>query len=116
MSYPLCETARMQSDDTAEPIEWNVDELRSAITEWEGIAAQIIDRLHETFECAGSQNWRPHFAQIVTVVSRFRDRCREEAKQLHFWREDGLQPGEAYERVWDEADQLVAWLKRMMQD
>ncbi len=105
----------MQSDDAAEPVEWDVQELKRSVDEWAGIAAQIIERLHDTVACAGSENWRPHFGQIVVVVERFRDLCRRESAQLGCWRADGLYADEAYEQVWDAADQLVKWLNRMMQ-
>jgi hypothetical protein len=104
----------MQSEDAAEPIEWDIAELKRSIVEWEGIASHIIQLLHETADCAASQNWRPHVAQITTVVSRFRNLCRDESQQLGFWREDALPPDEVYERVWDEGDKLVQWLQRMM--
>lgn len=106
----------MQSEDAAEPMEWDIAELRRSIDEWEGIASHIIELLRETVDAAaGSQNWRPHAAQITTVVSRFRELCRAESQQLGFWRGDGLAADEAYEHVWDKGDQLVRWLNRMMQ-
>lgn len=105
----------MQSDDAAKPIAWDVQELRRSIEEWEAIASQIIELLHDTVNCARSENWRPHYEQIVAAVRRFRELCRYESEQLGCWREDGLAPDEAYERVWDEADHLVNWLNRMMQ-
>jgi hypothetical protein len=105
----------MQSDDAAEPIDWDVEELKRSIDEWEGIAAQIIVLMHETVDAPRSCNWRPHFQQILAVVCRFRELCRDEARQLGAWRADGLAPDEAYERVWDAGDQLVKWLHRMMQ-
>ena len=105
----------MKSDDAAEPIEWDVEELKRSVEEWEGIASEIIELMHETIDAPRSQNWRPHFEQIVAVVRRFRDLCRHESEQLGCWREDGRQPDEAYERVWDEGSELVKWLNRMMQ-
>lgn len=115
MSYPPWHASRMQSEDAAEPIEWDVTELKRSIDEWEGIAARIMQLLQETAEAVGSQNWRPHAAQITAAVTRFRELCRRESEQLGVWREDGLAADEAYERVWDEADALVKWLSRMMQ-
>ena len=115
MSDPLCESRRMQSDDAAEPIEWDVEELKRSVDEWEAIASRIIELMHETLDAPRSRNWRPHAAQIRAVVCRFRDLCRAESTQLGAWREDSLDPAEAYERVWDQGDQLVKWLNRMMQ-
>ncbi len=115
MSHPLWQAARMQSEDAAKPIQWDIAELKRSIDEWEGIASRIMQLLHETADNAASQNWRPHAAQIAAVVSRFRELCHREGEQLGCWREDGLAADEAYERVWDEADALVRWLHRMMQ-
>ncbi len=115
MSHPLCQAPRMQSEDAAGPIEWDIAALKRSIEEWEGIASHILELLHETADCPASQNWRPHAAQITAVVSRFRQLCQRESEQLGFWRGDGLAADEAYERVWDEADALVKWLHRMMQ-
>ena len=115
MSHPACETARMQSDDAAERIEWDVEELKSAIREWESVASQILTCLEGDIAAADrSANWRPHAGQIGKAVRAFRDRCRDEAERLGFWREDGLPPDEAYEAVWNEADRLLQWLNRMM--
>ena len=116
MSDPLCKSRRMQSDDAAEPVEWDVEELQRSINEWNGIATKIIELMHETLDDPRSQNWRPHFHQIVGVVSRFRELCRRESAQLGSWREDGLAPDEAYQRVWEEGNQLVQWLRRMMRE
>ena len=115
MSDPLCQSARMQSEDAAGPIEWDLTELKGSIEEWAVIAANILQLMDETLEYPASRNWRPHATQITAVVSRFRNLCRLESQQLGSWREDGLAPDEAYEKVWDEADRLVSWLNRMMQ-
>jgi hypothetical protein len=104
----------MQSDDGAEPAQWDVDELKRSIDEWEAIATHILKLLQESAEDTGGQNWQPHRAQIIAVVNRFRQLCRRESQQLGSWREDGLAPDDAYERVWNEGDQLVQWLQRMM--
>lgn len=115
MSHPRWQTARMQSEDTAEPIERDIADLKRSIEEWEGIASCIIQLLRETADHAASQNWRPHAAQITAVVTRFRELCQRESRQLGWRMEGGLAADEAYERVWDEADALVKWLHRMMQ-
>jgi len=104
----------MQSEDAAEPIEWDTAELKRSIDEWATIASQIIQLLHSTADAGTTQNWRPHAAQITAVVSRFCELCRRECQQLGGWREDGLAPAEAYERVRDQGDALVKWLMRMM--
>jgi hypothetical protein len=105
----------MQSDDAAEPIEWDIMELKRSIDEWEGIASHIMQLLLETADAPASRNWRPHAAQITGVVTRFRELCQRESQELGFWREDGLAADEVYERLWDEAGALVQWLYRMMQ-
>ena len=115
LSDPGCEAVRMQSDDRAEPIEWDVEQLKSAIGEWESVASQILECLERDVAAADrSANWRPHAGQIAKAVETFRDRCRDEAERLGLWREDGLLADEAYEAVWDEADRLLQWLQRMM--
>ena len=114
MSHPLWETARMQSDDRAEPIEWDLQELKNAVAEWENVATQILACLDRDLAAEQSSNWRPHAGQIAKAVRAFRDLCRTEREQLGIWREDGVAADEAYEKVWDEADRLVQWLNRMM--
>lgn len=115
MSYPVCDARRMQSEDAAEPVEWDIAEFKRRIDEWEGIAAQIIRLLNESANAATSQNWRPHAGQITAVVTRFRDLCRRESRQLGWWRADGVTADEAYDSVWQQGDALVRWLNRMMQ-
>ena len=107
----------MQSDNTAEPIQWDIARHKRSIEEWEGIASRILELLDDTADGAASErpNWRPHAEQINSVVHRFRTLCRKESQRLGFWREDVVAADEAYERVWDEADVLVKWLNRMMQ-
>jgi hypothetical protein len=104
----------MQSDDRAEPIEWDLQELKSAVREWESVASQILTCLDRDLATDRSANWRPHADQIAKAVRAFRDLCHEEAEQLGVWRADGIAADEAYEKVWDEADRLVQWLNRMM--
>ena len=115
MSHPLRQAGHMKSKDAAEPIESHIAEFKRCIDEWEGIAAHIVQLLKETADCAAAENWRPHAAQITVVVTRFRQLCRRESLQFSLLGQDGLAADEAYERVWDEADGLVKWLKRMMQ-
>jgi hypothetical protein len=105
----------MQSDNAAEPIEWDVKELKRAIDEWQRIAAQIIELMHDTRDCPHSQNWRPHFQQILRVVQRFREVCRQHSAHLVAMSHDGSDPAGVYECVWHEGHQLVQWLHRMMQ-
>jgi hypothetical protein len=105
----------MQREDAAEPVKWDIAELKRTIEEWDGIASHILQLLQETAHAAASQNWRPHATQIIAVVRRFRELCARELQQLGLWRKDGLTPDEAYEQVWHEADALVKWLGRMVQ-
>lgn len=115
MSHPFCQAGRMKSEDAAEPIEWDIAQLKRSIDEWEAIASHILELMDETADCPTSQNWRPHAEQISAVVNRFQELCRRESQQLGFSREDGLASDEAYERVWNEAEGLVKWLHRMLQ-
>ena len=104
----------MQSEDAAEPVEWDVEELRLTIHEWESVASQILEHLAAEAHGEACANWRPHVGQMTKAVRTFRDFCCEHRQALGLWREDGLAPDEAYEIVWDEADRLVQWLNRMM--
>ncbi len=106
----------MQASDDTQRLEWDVPELKRRIDEWDDIASQIIELLHATADCARSENWRPHSAQIVNVMHRFRALCQAEREQLGCWRQDGLQPVQAYDLVWHQGDQLVKWLNRMLQN
>jgi hypothetical protein len=105
----------MQSEDAAEPVEWDITELKRNIAEWEEIAFQMMQLLPESAEVPAARNWQPHLHQIQHAVGQFRDRCRAESTQLGRWRPDGLQASEVYDLVWAEADRLVKWLTRMME-
>ena len=104
----------MKSDDATEPLE--IQELRRSLCEWAAISAQMIHLLHESADCEKSRNWRPHLGQIVSAVRAFGDRCRAEAQEVGCWRADGLEPDEAFDRVRDQGQRLVAWLQRIMAD
>ena len=90
--------------------------LVRALTEWESIAAQLIDTVHEAAERERSANWRPHSGQIIAAVSRFRALCEAELEQVNGWRADGLEPEEVRAAVWAEGDRLAKWLQRMTQE
>ena len=114
MSDPLCDAGLMQWEDAAEPIEWDLTHLQRSIEEWEGIAAHIVQLLHETAEQPASLNWRPHVAQIDKVVRRFRDLCHRELQRIGSFDDDHFDAEHSFERVWNEGDGLVKWLNRMM--
>lgn len=115
LSHPSCEARRMQSEETAEPVERDLEELRSSIVEWQGIASQLLEKLRQPALQDQSAHWRPHRSQIERALRHYQDLCRDESQQLGLWREDGLQPDEVYESVWDEGDRLAKWLNRMME-
>lgn len=102
----------MQSDDVTKPV--GVQELRQRLEEWAAIAARMIDLLHETADCDGSRDWRPHLAQIVTAVDAFGDRCRSDSRELGFSRTDYLDADETLGRARAQGQRLVAWLQRMI--
>ena len=116
MSYPRCQTAGMKSDDAAEPLEWDAQELRQSLAEWAAISRQMIELLHATAGCNKSRNWSPHLSQIVRAVHAFGARCHTEAEEVGCWRADGLDPEEAFELVRAQGNRLVEWLQRMMAD
>ena len=104
----------MQSDDATEPVD--LQEVRRSLAEWAAIASRMIELLHETVDCERSRNWRPHFAQIVSAVRVFGDRCRRESQECDCWRADGLEADEVLENVREQGQRLVDWLQRMMPD
>lgn len=114
MSHPLCDDAGMRPDEAAEPVEWDLQALKRTYDEWNELASQMIESLRQELKSDGSVHWRPHATQIVKTIAHLRDRCTEASATLGRWREDGLQSDEMHELVWAEADQLVQWLKRMM--
>lgn len=115
MSDTLCHSRRMQSDETAEPLEWDLLELQRTLNEWGSLASQMMEHLLVEVHWERSANWKPHLHQLMQRIRHFRDRCREESRQLGHWRADGLQPDEVYELVWADADRLGQWLTRMME-
>ena len=106
----------MKSNEAAEPVGWDLEELKSTLEEWQQIASQLLAALRETVEREGPENWRPHRWQIERALRHYRDLCRDQAQELGLWREDGLGPDEVYEAVWDEGDRLAEWLSRMTKD
>ena len=87
--------------------------LRCALTEWEQIAAQLLEVVYEAADREQSANWRPHRDQIAAAVMHFRNLCRAQLEQIGVWREDELQPEEVREWIWGEGDRLAKWLQRM---
>ena len=114
MSHPRCQAAGMQSDDATEPL--NVQDRRRSLEQWAAISSQMIDLLDKTADFEQSAAWRPHLSQIVKAVRAFGDRCCTEARELDGWRPDGLERGDAFDRVRDQGQRLVEWLQRMMAD
>ncbi|MDQ3120253.1 MAG: hypothetical protein M3Q89_11910 [Verrucomicrobiota bacterium] len=102
----------MQSHE-AEPVERDLEELKNILDEWRSIASELIEMLRQTVDHEESANWGPHVTQIDKVLRQYRDLCDDESQQLGLWREDGLQPDEVYEVVWNEGDRLAQWLTRM---
>ncbi len=114
MSYPSCDAGEMKSDEAIESLDSATVELKRSLLEWEGIASQILELLHNQLHCEPAANWRPHCDQIVGAVQRYRDRCRCELEQIGLWREDELEVDEVHELMWDEGDRLAKWLQQMM--
>lgn len=109
MSHPVCKDVRMKSEDAAEPVEWDVEDLTNTLHEWASLASLMIEHLVTEADLEKSANWRPHLDQIVKTVASFRDHCREGSRCLGLCREDEL-----HDAIWNEADRLVKWLTRMM--
>jgi hypothetical protein len=104
----------MNSTGRAEPLDWDLAGIRRGLKEFEADATNLIDGLPDAAVCETSKYWRPHLHQILSAITDFRDLCREELEKIGMWREDGLQPDEVFEFVWDQADRLVNWLNRMV--
>ncbi len=113
MSYPSCKARRMQLHETGEPAEREIEKMKSILDEWQSIASELIEMLRQTVDRAESASWRPHLTQIDKALQEYRDLCQDESQQLGLWREDGLQPDEVHEVVWDEGNRLIQWLNRM---
>ncbi len=103
----------MQLDETADPVQWDLEKLKSVLEEWQSIASELLEMLRQNFDYDGSADWRPHLTQIDKAVRHYQDLCQEESQQLGPWREDGLRPDEVYGIVSDEGDRLIQWLNRM---
>ncbi len=103
----------MQSNDATEA---EVQELKRSLAEWAAISSTMIDLLHETVACERSRYWRPHFAQIVSAVQAFGDRCRSESQAFDSRRADGLEAHDVLDGVRQQGQRLVDWLNRMIPD
>ncbi|MFL6583284.1 MAG: hypothetical protein ACJ8KU_02060 [Chthoniobacterales bacterium] len=104
----------MRPDDVTEPVDRETAELKRCLSEWAGLAGELLDLLHQQVNGESSTNWRPHFDQIVRAVTHYRDRCRSEIAQIGRWREDELETGEVHEMLWEQGDRLAKWLQRMV--
>lgn len=114
LSDPLWHAGRMKSDEAIEPVDEDVAALKCALTEWESITAQLLEQLHSDVRSDRAANWRPHVDQIVRAIVRYRALCREELGKVGGWREDGLDPLDVHQLVWEQGDRLAKWLARMV--
>ena len=106
----------MKSYEAYGPINAEAASLKCSLTEWEMIASRLLRQLRTDFHDDTSSYWAPHVGQIDNAVRHFHTLCRREIGRIGAWREDGLEPGEVHEFVWNEADRLVTWLNRMLPD
>ncbi|MBA2431847.1 MAG: hypothetical protein H0V56_06985 [Chthoniobacterales bacterium] len=96
------------------PLTEEAAELQRVLHEWENITSVLIATLHEQVDSARPANWHPHFEQIVSALHGYRELCRREIEQIGLWREDGLEPEEVHEQIWEQGDRLAKWLSRMI--
>ena len=116
LSYPYCETRRMQSEEE-QPNRLNGISRNlgaqlsngrvSHRNSWESYA----DPLFRTDQQIGALTI-PGSRKPCVTTGIFAAMNRS---SFGLWREDGLQPDEVYERVWDIGDRLAKWLNRMME-
>jgi hypothetical protein len=98
------------------PVHFGAEELRATLEEYVANTEALLNRLQFCAEtnAEASSSWRPHLWQMHAALSRFRDRCRDELGKISLWREDGLDPEEVHELVWQQGEQVVRWLNRMI--
>ena len=99
------------------PVEFfGAEELRAALEDYAATTTALLWALQTSNEAKEEEscNWQPHIAQMLTTLARFGALCRGEIEKIGLWREDGPDPEDVHEMIWNEGDQLVRWLKRMM--
>ncbi len=104
----------MKWNETTEPLGGGIEELRRALEEYDRATTALSDGLHESAAAESTMNWRPHLPQMHAALVTFAELCRDELDNVGLWREDGLEPNEVHDLVWDEGERLVQWLNRMM--
>lgn len=104
-------------DQRNEPVQFfGAEELRGTLEDYAMTTEALLARLQicaET-EAEEARNWRPHIAQMQRALTQFLELCRSEMEKIGLWREDGLDPEEVHELVWEEGERLVRWLNRMI--
>ncbi len=95
---------------------FGAEELRVVLEDYAATTAALLWALQTSTEAEAeeSSNWQPHLAQMGAALARFGELCRDEIEKIGLWREDGPDPEEVHEMIWNEGEQLVRWLKRMM--
>ncbi len=95
---------------------FGAEELRVELEDYAATTTALLWALQTSAEAKGeeSSNWQPHIAQMRETLARFRNLCRDEIEKIGLWREDGLDPEDVHEMIWNEGDRLVRWLKRIM--
>ena len=106
-----------EMNDEPAPVRFfGAEELRVALEDYAATTAALLWALQASAEAepGTSSNWQPHLAQMLAALARFGELCREEIEKIGLWREDGPDPEEVHEMVWDEGERLIRWLKRMI--
>jgi hypothetical protein len=105
----------MRLNEQPEPIVFGTEDLRRILEEYTATATALLEALHATAACELSPDWRPHLPQMHAALASFAELCRDELEQLGDWRDDGRDAGEVHEFIWNEAERVMRWLKRMIE-
>ncbi len=104
-----------QSNAEPERVEFfGAEQLREALEDYAATTTALLWALQLDPEAdAETPVWWPHRAQMRGALAQFGELCRAEIERLGQWDEDGLDPEEVHEMIWDAGNRLVEWLQRM---
>ena len=93
---------------------FGAEALRVTLEDYAATTTALLWALQTRAEAEESSNWQPHIAQMRAAVAQFQKLCRNEIEKIGLWREDGPDPEEVHEMIWNEGDRLVGWLRRII--
>lgn len=98
-----------------QPVVFGAEDLRRILEEYVATATALLEALHSTATCELAPAWRPHLPQMHAALASFAQLCCEELEQLGDWRADGRTAEDVHEFIWNEAERVMRWLKRMIE-